>query len=302
LLGESPQEFLDNALKSRGYSVARYNTLDSAYYNPETTLLQQASYGVRLLELIDESNEEGFESCLLAGIHSNPCDEYGASALHRVCRQGNVALLEILLDNDCVVQCADDFGRTPLHEACRCERLCLSLVETLMMQDIHLLYMADASGRLPLEYIKPEHWYDYMIFLEPRIDRYWPSLNRSTRRSNSTVLSATTTCEEQKTECVQNSQPPLTLLVPGSRPAVDPDNALSTDLAWMVASGVIEPEEAISYMDESVLNKFLPTIHQRLNNLAAEEERKEKLHQHNKIHGYPTIVGNDANIDDDLTV
>jgi ankyrin repeat protein len=253
--------------------------------------LQQASYGVRLLELIDQANEEGFESCLLAGIHSNPCDEYGASALHRVCRQGHVSLLEILLDNDCVVQCADDFGRTPLHEACRCDRLCLSLVETLMMQDLHLLYMADTSGRLPLEYIKPEHWYDWMLFLEPRLDRYWPSLHRS-RRVNST-------CEEQKTECTLSSQPPLTLLPPGSRPASDPDSPLTTDLAWMVASGVIEPEEAISYMDEHVLNRFLPTIHQRLNNMAAEEEQKEKLHHQNKLHGFAAVG---ENIADDLTV
>lgn len=255
--------------------------------------------------MIDHNDEEGLESCLLAGIHSNPCNEYNHSILHRICNLGNVALLDVLLENSDgykVVQTADDFGRTPLHEACSSPKEpSFTVIETLLMHDPHLFYMSDASGILPLELVEPEYWYDYLQFLQNHIDRYWPSLVRSTARRRGGASPET---EPTLVPEVLSPPPPLALEKPGSRIPCEPAQPLTVELAWMVSSGVIEPEEAVSYLDPAVMQKFLPTIQKRLNQMALEEEMKERVHNQIKQHDYADYDNNNNNqmYKDDLTV
>lgn len=290
----------------------RYNGIETGYYNSEPTSLQLASYGVRLLDMIIKNEEEEVESCLLSGIHHNPCNEYNESIVHTICYYGNVSLLEIVLDhNDTIttiaptatqssscdtnhvgvsnssIQIVDDFGKTPLHEVCRStaitEQQSFQMIEMIMNYDIHLFYIEDTRGNTPLELLSPDYWYDMIIFLQSCLDRYWP------------IINTTESTESESTSFIS----PLVLMKPNLRIINDPDCPLSTELAWMVSSGIIEPEEARSFMDDTIFQKFLPTIQDRLNDLALEEETKEKLHYENKMNDYRNNINDN---DDVLTV
>lgn len=111
----SPQAYLDAMIRSRGYSTSRFKTLQTAYYNKPTSL-QQASYDINLIELVRQGEVAKFRELMSAGISPNPCNQYGESLVHMICRRGAKEFLEILIENGCSLQVADDYGRTPLHD------------------------------------------------------------------------------------------------------------------------------------------------------------------------------------------
>lgn len=84
-----------------------------------------------------------------------------------------------------------------------------------------LFHMTDSRGAVPLSYVRREHWPLWIKFLEAKKDAWWPI----------------------KTE--EDMPAPLIEMAPNERPLPEPDNALTMELAGMVASGVISPEEAM---------------------------------------------------------
>lgn len=217
----SPQAYLDALLHSRGYSKACYKTLDTAYYNG-TTPLQEASYDVYLTNLIRCGDLATFADVMQSGISLNPSNVHGESVVHLICRRGDVDFLRCLLNLGCSVQVSDDYGRTPLHDACWTAKPNFDIVEMLLRADRHLLHLMDCRGALPLSYVRKENWTAWLEFFATRNDIFWPRRNH---------LQAS------------EGPPPLALLLPNSCPRPDPVNALSAELANMVACGKIEPFE-----------------------------------------------------------
>jgi hypothetical protein len=97
--------------------------------------------------------------------------------------------------------------------------------ERVLKQDPHLLFLTDVMGATPLSYIRKEHYDPWIRCLEEILDVYWP------RRRVS----------------VQGRQgpPPLSLKKPRSVPLPNPVNALPVKLAVLVASGRLDPFEAM---------------------------------------------------------
>jgi Ankyrin repeats (many copies) len=145
-----------------------------------------------------------------------------------VCRLGSLELLQVMLDAGCDVQISDDYGRTPLHDACWAAEPALDVVQLLLDQDPRLLFMVDARGAVPLSYVQNQHFSIWIEFLSSHKEVFWP--HRPSRD--------------------RQDPPPLTLLAPHSRPVRDPDNALSLDLARMVASGRLSPEEVAMLQED----------------------------------------------------
>ena len=54
----------------------------------------------------------------LEGRHMNACNKYGESIVHMACRRGDLEVLTFLVSTGAILDVADDFGRTPLHDAC----------------------------------------------------------------------------------------------------------------------------------------------------------------------------------------
>ena len=143
-------------LHSRGYSKACYKTLDTAYYNAPTPL-QEASYDFYLTNLIRCGDLATFADVMQSGISLNPCNAHGESVVHMICRRGDVEFLRVLLNLGCSVQVSDDYGRTPLHDACWTAKPNFDVVEMLLRADRHLLHLMDCRGALPLSYAHHLH-------------------------------------------------------------------------------------------------------------------------------------------------
>jgi hypothetical protein len=221
--GLSPQVHLDSLLRSRGYSSKSYKTIQSAYYNTPTAL-QQASYHTYLLDLVRAKDIKTFESLLSSGISPNPCNIFGESLVHMLCRRGDAALLSVLVKHHGSFQVADDQGRTPLHDACWTATMQPAVVDLILQQDVRLFHMMDSRGALPLSYVCKEQESAWIQYIESRKDVYWP-------------MRAHDDDEEEP--------PPLVLLDAKSRPIPDPSPALTVELAVLVTSGWLKPSEAL---------------------------------------------------------
>jgi hypothetical protein len=213
-------------LRSRGYSCERYESLKSAYFN-KPTLLQRVSYQTHLIQMIagrDSSTVETLRKVLSSGISSNPCNAFSESLVHTVCRRGRHDLLQVFVEAGCSLQCTDDHGRTPLHDCCWAANPAFEVAELILAVDPRLFYMTDSRGAAPLSYVPKDHWPAWISYLESKMDILWPERN------------------------LQNDgeevPPTLTLLDANSRPLQDPENALPVELASMVASGKMKPDEA----------------------------------------------------------
>lgn len=211
-------------IRSRGYSTKRFKTLQTAYYNKPTPL-QQASHDVHMISLIRRADLDALDELLSSGIISpNPCNKFGESLIHMICRRGEHEALQVFLHHHCSLQVADDYGRTPLHDACWAAQPAFSTVQLILDGDPRLLHMSDSRGAVPLSYVRQEHWETWIQFLEAKKDVYWPV--RDIAKEG------------------EQGAPPLALLGANTKPVPNPKNALTVELTQMVASGRMRPEEA----------------------------------------------------------
>lgn len=220
----TPQKYLDVLLRSRGYSDARYKTLEGGYYS-KPTALQIASYSVYLNDVIRHKTADEVKEIVGSGLSPNACNQFGESLVHNVCRRGEYEKLKVLVDLGCQIQVADDYGRTPMHDACWSPNPCFEVIELLLEKDVRLFQMTDARDSTPLKYIHRDLWAKWINFLEVNKDRYWPF--------------------RDVVELGDEQAPALHCLKPNSCPVPDPLNALPEDLAALVASGRLSPKEAI---------------------------------------------------------
>jgi hypothetical protein len=214
---------MDAMIRFQGYSTTRFESLSSAYYNKPSPL-QLASYNVHLIEVIRALDHETLTAAMEVGLSPNPCNAYAESIAHMVSRRGNAKGLSILMEHGCNLQIADDYGRTPLHDCCWAADTAFEVADIILAVDPRLFYIQDKRGALPLSYVRKEHWSDWIEYLESKKDVFWP---------------------KRKPEVDGDEEPPaLTLLSANSLPMVDPKNSLTVEMAAMVASGRMTPEEA----------------------------------------------------------
>lgn len=223
IAGMNPQTYLDSILKTRGYDTNNYCSLESGYYCKPTDH-QKASYGIALVQAVRTGDAKLLASLLRAGLSRNPCNAFGESIVHMVCRRGEMDLLQVLKDAGTSLQVSDDFGRTPLHDACWTATPNFDVVDLILRTDSRLLRICDCRGASPLSYVKRDNWSAWVEYLTSRKEEFWPS---------------------RDVDAVGLEGPPaLVGEAPHTRPIPDPEDAAPLDMVTMVASGRLGPEEA----------------------------------------------------------
>mmetsp|Transcript_23829 Transcript_23829/g.36756 ORF Transcript_23829/g.36756 Transcript_23829/m.36756 type:complete len:395 (+) Transcript_23829:61-1245(+) len=225
----SPQDYLDKLLQERGYSTEKFCSLNGGYYCRPSPL-QTASHGTVTVKAVRSSNKSLMRDMLRCGLSANPCNNFGESIVHMICRRGDHKLLQVLLDHGATLQVADDFGRTPLHDACWTAEPYFELVETVLKHDRRLINITDCRGSLPLAYVNKKHWKYWIEFLRKKKDEFWP------RRD------VKTDGEEPK--------PELVLKEPHSKSVPIPSKPASLDMCRLISMGKISPEEAFQLSEE----------------------------------------------------
>lgn len=113
-------------LSDRGYDTNRYYVHESGYRNLPTDA-QRISYNKYIVDLVKARDTDQLRLLFAAGLSTNPANIHGEGLLNMVCRLGYADVLKVMIDSGCDVQVSDDYGRTPLHDACwACEPACKS--------------------------------------------------------------------------------------------------------------------------------------------------------------------------------
>eukprot|EP00591_Stephanopyxis_turris_P008927 CAMPEP_0195527662 /NCGR_PEP_ID=MMETSP0794_2-20130614/29509_1 /TAXON_ID=515487 /ORGANISM="Stephanopyxis turris, Strain CCMP 815" /LENGTH=453 /DNA_ID=CAMNT_0040658631 /DNA_START=312 /DNA_END=1673 /DNA_ORIENTATION=+ len=232
----TPQLWLENCLAERGYSSQNFCSLEGGYYCKPTPH-QKASYGTKTLEVVRQNDYKVLDQLLQCGLNSNPCNAFGESLIHMVCRRGKYEALKVLVDHGCILQISDDFGRTPLHDACWTTTPCFKIVEKLLDTDVRLLNIVDCRGSTPLAYVtKGENYRKWIEFFESVKDKYWPN-RRDLLHTEGEV-----------------PPPKLTALAPHTNVIPEPEHAASIKLAMLLSSGKMDVEEALKMSTEERKN------------------------------------------------
>jgi hypothetical protein len=238
--GESPQDYLNSTLRSRGYSTTTATSFDCGYPS-HPTALQRSSHGVAVLRAVQKSDADALSKLLQAGLSPNPCNAMGDSVLQIVCKRSDVKLFQTFLDNGVVLEIADPFGRTPLHHAAwapASDGTFEIVTAVLDRVGTDILRVTDKNGKTPLQYLTVDKWPRWVSYLESKRDVYFPQ-------------------RESIGDISVDSQPPrCSSIRKGKTPGVDltvvdPPNSISPEIAILVSSGKISPENS---RDKATIN------------------------------------------------
>lgn len=101
------------------------------------------------------------------------CNRFSESIVHMACRRSSIDVIKFLIDNGADITIADDYGRTPLHDACWRPEPCFDIVALLLNHNLDLLRYQDVRGFIPLHYVREEHWLQWCAFFFNQIEKYW---------------------------------------------------------------------------------------------------------------------------------
>jgi hypothetical protein len=102
------------------------------------------------------------------------CNKFSESIVHTACRRCDSDVVEYILSNGGDSGITDDYGKTPLHDACWRLEPDFNIVRLLLDRNIELLRMLDKRGFSPLQYVREEHWGQWREFILSVKDTYWP--------------------------------------------------------------------------------------------------------------------------------
>lgn len=167
----SPQDYLVSLLESKGAAVRISSSLATEGFFAEPTEEEMNAYSHDVLTAIRTRDIQKLREFHESGRPLKCSNKFGESLLHLACRRGFVDVVSFLVKEAGVtVRVIDDYGRTPLHDACWTCEPNFELLELIMTCCPELLFMSDRRGNTPLQYARREHWEAYNKFLNERQD------------------------------------------------------------------------------------------------------------------------------------
>ena len=128
------------------------------------------AYDLDTVRAIREGSVPKLRELLKEGKSFDACNRFGESLFHMACRRGNLPVIKFMVFEAHVrVESRDDFGRTPLHDACWTAKPNFDVMDLLLSAaPPELLLAEDVRGHSPFHYARKEHWEQWVNFLEER--------------------------------------------------------------------------------------------------------------------------------------
>lgn len=168
--GVDPDQYLVslvNALTGADLKVKPANELENFFMT--TTDVQMAAYNLEIVTACRENNVDKLkEFHRTRGRDCLDCfNRFGEGLLNMVCRRGFKEITAFLLSPEVQlsVRVRDDYGRTPLHDACWSPEPQLDICRWIMQQDPSLFLVADKRGYTPFQYARKSDWHIWRQFL-----------------------------------------------------------------------------------------------------------------------------------------
>lgn len=105
------------------------------------------------------------------------------------CRKATFEVAEYVLHNGGDCNIIDDYGRTPLHDACWRMEPRFDIVTLLLNNNLELLRIVDIRGSTPLKYVREEHWTQWCAYFHHMKEKYWataPKICHESKRARRT--------------------------------------------------------------------------------------------------------------------
>ena len=163
----SPDEFLLQLVKAQyGVSLEAKKALALDSYFTEVTEEQLATYTTEVVTAVRTNNLGQLKKLKSDGQPLNCANRFGESILNLSCRRGFEEITEFLLDQPEIdVRIRDDYGRTPLHDACWHPTPQLKICKWILQREPSLFLIKDKRGFTAFQYARPEHWNVWRKFL-----------------------------------------------------------------------------------------------------------------------------------------
>jgi hypothetical protein len=170
-----PDEYLIQLVEALyGVSPKTKSALDLKDYFSETTEAQMAAYTMQVVAVTRENDVKKLqEFCEANGSASLDCfNRFGEGLLNMTCRRGFKETVRFLLSPPVSlnVRVRDDYGRTPLHDACWNAEPQLDICTWICEQDPSLFLVTDKRGYTPFQYARKGDWHVWRQFLFDRRD------------------------------------------------------------------------------------------------------------------------------------
>lgn len=163
----SPHDYLLNMTKAKPRS-----SLDTDNYFHIVSAKDMEHYTHETIDAVRNCDMDKIRSMHQQGTSFQCSNAFGESLLHMACRHGSFEIVDFFIHEAHVnIQCRDDVGRTPLHDACWSSEPNFQLIELIVSISPSLLLMKDKRGHAPLEYTRREHWSTWISFLDRHKDK-----------------------------------------------------------------------------------------------------------------------------------
>lgn len=166
----SPVEFLRTLLNNNGtVSYQDQQSYDGSFFTKPNED-EIASYDIDVVDAIRTRDIEKLRTFHKEGKSMNACNRFGESLLHMCCRRGDTELVKFLVEEIRVrLNIKDDYGRTPLHDACWTPTPNFEIMEVIMKaSDTSMLLAPDVRGHTPFDYARREHWGAWIKFFNEK--------------------------------------------------------------------------------------------------------------------------------------
>jgi Ankyrin repeats (3 copies) len=167
-----PCDYALAAFRANGVSIddARTRLASTFPPTPCTNVSLTNAYKAEVLEAIRKGDltklKDLDESKTL---NVNACNRWGDSLLHLACRRSHTKVVEFLLNKGANAHIRDDYHRTPLHDAAWTTEPNFELVDLLLKHGAtYQVLMQDVRGFTPFDYVRQEHWGQWLRFLWER--------------------------------------------------------------------------------------------------------------------------------------
>ena len=172
---KSPFEEYLNFLAESGYYCRAIPSLEIKDFFHQPTKRDTEAYDKESISAIRAQDIPKLKEMYESGKSMQCCNSFGESLIHMACRRGYTEVIRFLISRAKVsIRVRDDFGRTPLHDACWTPEPNFELMDLLIAKDSDLLLISDKRGHTPLQYVRKEHWGKWKEFLKSRRKLLFP--------------------------------------------------------------------------------------------------------------------------------
>jgi len=162
----SPDSFYKTVIGNLGYHSSSIPSLQVKDYFLEYTPDQIAAYDHAVTGAVRGDDVDTLRALFRNGKTMQCSNKFGESIVHMACRKGSLSVIRFLVEEaDVCLRVRDDFGRTPLHDACWASRPSFEAIQMLVRKEPDLLLLADKRGYTPLAYARREMWGAWCEFL-----------------------------------------------------------------------------------------------------------------------------------------